>query len=80
MGSSPHHIHCTNESVRAPQVYCRQYADAWSEAEIKALVQFVHFHCDKSNWPTHHNKEYWKAAASFVSTEAKTTVQLEIDQ
>ncbi len=21
-------------------------ADAWSEAEIKALVQCVHFHCD----------------------------------
>ncbi len=32
--------------------------DAWSEAEIKALVQFVHFRCDNSNWPTHHKKEY----------------------
>ncbi len=75
---SPHHIiHSANASVTAPQrqVYCRQYADAWSEAEIKALVEFVHFHCDKSNWPTHHNNKYWKAAASFVRTQAKTTVQ-----
>ncbi len=45
-------------STRAPQIDSIQYADALSEAEIKALVQFIHIHCDNSNWPTHHKKEY----------------------
>ncbi len=35
-------------STRAPQIDSRPYSDAWSEAEIKALVQFVHFHCDNT--------------------------------
>ncbi len=29
-----------------------------AESEIKALVQFVHFHSDNINWSTHHKKEY----------------------
>ncbi len=39
------------------------YAEAWSEAEIKALVQSVHFHCDNSNCMAHssqkESKERW---------------------
>ncbi len=52
-----------HSSTIAPQIpQDNNYADAWSEAEIKALVHFVHFHCDNSNWPT---------ATSFVRTKLK---------
>lgn len=56
--------------------YSRQLADVWSEAEIKALVEFIVIRCgEESKWPTHHGKEFWKSAASFISTSAKSTCQ-----
>ena len=53
--------------------YSRTSADSWSEAEVKALVEFILFHCNGDKWPTHHQMEFWNSAACFIQTRAKTS-------
>ena len=50
---------------------------AWSEAEIKALVTFILYNCggNKSKWPSHNHWEFWRSAACFVQTQAKSASQ-----
>ena len=51
----------------------RQEKQEWSEAEVKALVQFVMFHTDGELWPTHKRPYFWHGAAEFVKQRACTS-------
>ncbi len=39
---------------------------SWTDSEVSALVEFVLFHSSGMKWPTHHQKDFWAAASSFV--------------
>ena len=45
----------------------------WLNEEVKALVEFVLFHEKGDAWPCHKREAFWKGAASFVQTRAKTS-------
>lgn len=45
----------------------------WSDAEVKAVVEFVLFHGDSTTWPTHNQLEFWSNAANFVKSRANST-------
>ena len=40
----------------------------WSEAEVKALVEFVLCHSSEDCWPTHQQVVFWSSAATFVKS------------
>ena len=63
------------DEQRIPTRYSRRSNDTWSNAEIKALVEFILFHCEGNKWPSHHRMEFWNAAAAFVMTRAKASHQ-----
>ena len=48
--------------------------EAWSEAENKALIEFVLFHCDPAVWPCHSkSSRFWRDAADFVYQRSKSS-------
>ena len=51
--------------------YKRTNGDNWKESEVKALVEFVLFHSHGS-WPTHHQQNFWEAAAMHIKMRAST--------
>ena len=54
-----------------PEHDCRGLG--WSNAELRALVEFIMLHGTGESWPTHHRMRVWEAAASFIKTRAATT-------
>jgi len=40
--------------------------EKWSDAEIKALVEFVLFHSSGYKWPTHKLDKFWNSAREFL--------------
>lgn len=42
----------------------------WSNAELKALVEFILLYGTGNRWPTHHRMDYWSSAAGFVKTRS----------
>ena len=47
----------------------------WSNAELKALVEFILSHGSRVHWPTHHRMDYWNSAASFIKMRSNTSKQ-----
>ena len=45
----------------------------WSNAELRALVQFIMLHGTGESFPTHHRMRVWEAAASFINSASKCT-------
>ena len=45
----------------------------WSNAELRALVEFIMLYGTGELWPTHHRMRVWEAVASFIKTRAATT-------
>ena len=43
----------------------------WTDAEVKALVEFILFHFSGSKWPSDHQMDFWEAAASFIKSRAQ---------
>ena len=62
------------EVSRTP--YSRVSSDSWSEAEVKALIEFILFHSKGDKWPTHHQMEFCDAAAGFVQSRVKTSQKI----
>ena len=53
-----------------PEYDCRGLG--WSNAELRALMEFIMFHGTGESWPTHHRRRVWEAA-SFIKTRVATT-------
>ena len=51
--------------------YKRVSNDCWKDSEVKALVEFILFHSSEK-WPSHHQKNFWEAAAMYTKTRAHT--------
>lgn len=50
--------------------------EAWSDEENKALVEFVLFHCEPTEWLSHSKtSKFWKDAAEFVWQRSKATMK-----
>ncbi len=47
-----------------PEHDCRGLG--WSNAELRALVEFILLHGKGESWPTHHRMLVWEAAAAFI--------------
>ena len=62
--SLPRRISFTDESSRP---------GLWSEAEVKALVEFVLSHSSEDCWPTHQQVVFWNSAATFVKKRTNTS-------
>ena len=54
-----------------PEHDCRGLG--WSNAELRALVEFILLHGTGESWPTHHRMCVWEAAAAFIKSRAATT-------
>ena len=55
----------------------RQSSDTqekWSDAEIRALIEFVLFYSKENSWPTHKREVFWNSASEFTRTRAGTSV------
>ncbi|XP_065900800.1 uncharacterized protein [Dysidea avara] len=42
----------------------------WSDAELKALTEFILFHSEGNSWPAHKRDVYWQSASEFVHTRS----------
>ena len=50
-----------------------QHGNAWTDAETKALVEFVLITCRGDSWPCHKRANVWKDAADFVRKRTNVT-------
>ena len=48
--------------------------EKWSDAKIRALIEFVLFYSKENSWPTHKHKVFWNSASEFTRTRAETGV------
>jgi len=44
--------------------------EKWTDAEVKALVEFVLFHSTGDSWPAHKQDAFWSNASEFVQNRA----------
>ena len=49
--------------------------EKWSDAEIKALVEFVLFHSSGDSWPTHEQDMFWNSAGEFLQKRTKSNLR-----
>ena len=54
------------QSSRRLPFFPQTSAATWSQEELKALVEFILFHCSVEKWPTHKLQEFWRNAAEFI--------------
>ena len=46
------------------------------DAENKALIEYILFHCDPQVWPSHKKaSKFWSDAANFVQPRSKASVK-----
>ena len=56
---------CSPTGQRCSQAWL-SWSIGWSNAELRALVEFILLHGTGESWPTHHRMRVWEAAiASF---------------
>ena len=44
--------------------------DKWSDAEIKALIEFVLFHSTGDKWPSHKQDSFWSCASDYLRSRS----------
>jgi len=47
--------------------------EKWTDAELKALTEFVLLHGEGDAWPAHKQDEFWRRASEFVQTRSGQT-------
>jgi len=57
---------CLDETSQGTKVVRPCKDEKWSDSEIKALVEFLLFHCTGECWPSHKKMEFWSSASDFV--------------
>ena len=60
------------ESPRAPAPVPQQ-GNAWTDAETKALVEFILITCGGDSWPSHKRVDVWKDTAALVKKRTNIT-------
>ena len=49
--------------------------DKWSDAEIKALIEFVLFHSTGDKWPSQKQDSFWNCASDYLQSRAGDCVR-----
>ena len=64
---------CLSQSF-VPPTQGSDKQEKWSDAELRALVEFVLFYSEGIKWPSHKREDFWNSAGEFVQTKAGSSV------
>ncbi|XP_065887166.1 uncharacterized protein [Dysidea avara] len=55
---------------RSNHIHNPKPKERWTDSELRALTDFVLFHCEGNAWPAHKREDFWGSASEFVQARS----------